>query len=34
MIMLAEKWEHVLEKVKKILKKFVEIDWRMRNSKE
>ena len=32
--MLTDKEEQVLEKTRKILEKFVEIDWWMRNSKE
>jgi hypothetical protein len=32
--MLTEKWEQVLEKAKKILEKFVEIDWLMNKELE
>jgi hypothetical protein len=29
--MLTDKWKQAIEKVRKILEKFVEVDWRMRN---
>ena len=32
--MLTDKWTQVLEKAKKILEKFVEIDWQTRSWKE